>query len=82
MADSGLLAQGLSPAEREHAYASPRAHSSDYMRDYLLEVRQYLSNDEQFALLRNFETTEFAAELDKLRAKARVNPSSPASRGG
>ena len=34
---------------------------------YLQEVRQYLYNDEQFTLLRNYETTEFNAELEKLR---------------
>ena len=37
---------------------------------YLQEVRQYLYNDEQFALLRNYERTEFNDELEKLRRMA------------
>ena len=35
----------------------------DFRRSYLEEVRQYLANDEQFALLSNYEATEFKAEL-------------------
>ena len=37
---------------------------------YLQEVRQYLYNDEQFALLSNYENSEYAAELEKLRGIA------------
>ena len=40
----------------------------DYRRSYLQEVRQYLSNDEQYALLSNYETTEFNAELARLQS--------------
>ena len=68
--DSGLLRQDLSPAERDHAYRVTARALSDYMRDYLLEARQYLANDEQYALLSNYETTKFTAELAKLRSPA------------
>lgn len=82
IADSDLSRDNLSAAEREHAYTVTVSALERYRRDYLQEVRQYLSNDEQFALLNNFETTEFAAELDKLRAKAGGIQSSIAPRGG
>jgi len=82
VADSDLSRDGLSAAEREHAYAVTVGALERYRQDYLQEVRQYLSNDEQFALLDNFETTEFAAELDKLRAKAGGPQRSTAPRGG
>jgi hypothetical protein len=82
VADSDLSRDGLSAAERKHAFEVTVSALERYRQDYLQEVRQYLSNDEQFALLRNFETTEFAAELDKLRAKADEVPSTTAPRGG
>jgi hypothetical protein len=68
--DSGLLRKDLSPAERDHAYRVTARALSDYMRDYLLEARQYLANDEQYALLSNYETTKFTAELARLRSPA------------
>jgi hypothetical protein len=71
VADSGLARDGLSATEREYALGVVERAMTDYQRSYLQEVRQYLSNDEQFALLSNFENTEFATELDKLRAKTK-----------
>jgi len=68
--DSGLLRKDLSPAERDHAYRVTARALSDYMRDYLLEARQYLANEEQYALLSNYETTKFTAELARLRSPA------------
>ena len=62
----------LTPAERRLAYAEvSRAlrHSQD---GYLQEVRQYLYDAEQFTLLSNYETTEYNAELEKLRRIAGV----------
>ncbi len=82
IADSDLSRDNLSVAEREHAYTVTVGALERYRQDYLQEVRQYLSNDEQFALLENFETTEFAAELDKLRTKAGGVQSTTAPRGG
>jgi hypothetical protein len=68
--DSGLLRSDLSPAERDHAYGVTSRALHDYQTSYLQEVRQYLANDEQYALLRNYETTKFSAELAKLRSMA------------
>lgn len=68
--DSGLLRADLSPAERQYAYEVASRALSGYLRDYLLEVRQYLANDEQYALLSNYETTKFTAELARLRSRA------------
>lgn len=68
--DSGLLRKDLSPAEREHAYGVASRALQDYQASYLQEVRQYLANDEQYALLSNYETTKFSAELARLRSTA------------
>lgn len=68
--DSGLLRSDLSAAERDHAYGVTSRALHDYQTSYLQEVRQYLANDEQYALLRNYETTKFSAELAKLRSMA------------
>jgi hypothetical protein len=68
--DSGLERGGLSATEREYAYSVTSRAMQDYKSSYLQEVRQYLTNDEQFALLSNYETTEFEAELAKLRTQA------------
>lgn len=67
VADLGLMRDNPSSAEREYAYAIASQALRDYQSGYLQEVRQYLSDEEQFALLRNFESTEFSAELAKLR---------------
>jgi hypothetical protein len=66
--DSGLQRNDLSAAEREYAYSVTSRAMEDYKRSYLQEVRQYLANDEQYALLSNYETTEFDAELVRLRS--------------
>jgi len=66
--DSDLKRSDLSAAEREHAYAMTSRALEDYKRSYLQEVRQYLSNDEQYALLSNYETTEFNAEVARLQS--------------
>ena len=66
--DSGLQRSDLSAAEREYAYSMTSRAMEDYKRSYLQEVRQYLTNDEQYALLSNYETTEFNAELAKLQS--------------
>lgn len=68
--DSGLQRQDLSPAEREYAYGVASRALQAYQESYLLEVRQYLSNDEQYTLLSNYESTKFTAELAKLRDQA------------
>lgn len=67
LADSALQRTDLSVAEREYAYSVTSSALEGYRRSYLQEVRQYLTNEEQFALLSNYETTEFKAELARLR---------------
>ena len=66
--DSGLMRDNLSAAEREYAYAVTSRALEDYKRSYLQEVRQFLVDDEQYALLSNYENTEFTAELARLRS--------------
>ena len=61
-----------SAAERQLAFSEVRRALEASRDNYLLEVRQYLYNDEQFALLRNYETTEFNDELEKLRRMAYI----------
>jgi len=70
LADSRFLRDDLDPAERRAAFAEVRRALEISRDSYLQEVRQYLYNDEQFTLLRNYETTEFADELEKLRRMA------------
>ena len=68
--NSGLEREDLSAAEREYAFSVTSRALRDYRSGYLQEVRQYLSNDEQFALLSNYESTEFNEELGRLQAMA------------
>lgn len=70
--DSGLQRGDLGAAEREYAYAIASRALQDYQRSYLQEVRQYLTSDEQYALLSNYESSEFNDELSRLRATAGV----------
>jgi hypothetical protein len=70
LADSRFMRDDLEAAERKLAFAEVRRALEISRDSYLQEVRQYLYNDEQFALLRNYETTEFNDELEKLRRMA------------
>ncbi|MES1263860.1 MAG: hypothetical protein ABUL69_05855, partial [Peristeroidobacter soli] len=70
LADSRFMREDLAPAELKLAFAEVR-RALELSRDsYLQEVRQYLYNEEQYALLRNYETTEFNDELAKLKRMA------------
>lgn len=66
--DSGLQQERLSRTEREYAHAAIRQALQEYKRGYLEEAGQLL-DEEQLALLRNYETTEFELELERLRAQ-------------
>jgi hypothetical protein len=72
--DSGLQRDDLGAAEREYAYSVAARALEDFRRGYLLEVRQYLANDEQYALLSNYEATEFKAELAQLQSMVDTSP--------
>ncbi len=67
LADSRLMRGDLNAAERRIVFADVSRALEASRDSYLQEVRQYLYDDEQFALLRNYESTEFSAELEKLR---------------
>jgi hypothetical protein len=64
--DAGLDRDGLSLAEREYAHATVARALGEYRDDFLIEVSAWLSAD-QLTLLRNYETTEFAHELENLQ---------------
>ena len=71
LADSRLMTGELNASERQYAFAEVSRALRESRDSYLQEVRQYLYDDEQFALLSNYENTEHAAELEKLRGIAR-----------
>lgn len=64
--DVGLDRDTLSPAEREYARAQVAEALKGYLDDFLMEVSPSLTAD-QYSLLRNYETTEFQRELEKLQ---------------
>jgi hypothetical protein len=73
LAQSGLMRGGLGASERRYAFAEVSRALGDARDQYLQDVRQYLYNEEQFSLLRNYETTEYDAELEKLRGIANLD---------
>ena len=70
LADSRLMSGELNASERQYAFAEVSRALKASRDNYLQEVRQYLYNEEQFILLSNYENSEFAAELEKLRGIA------------
>lgn len=70
LADSRLMSGELTDAERALAFDEVSRALRESQRNYLQEVRQYLYDDAQYALLSNYETTEFEAETAKLRGIA------------
>lgn len=67
LAESRFMRDDLAASERKQALAEVSRALEASRDSYLQEVRQYLHNEEQFTLLRNYETTEFNGELEKLR---------------
>ncbi len=68
--DSRLMTGDLNGTERLLAFTEVSRALKEYQQSYLQEVRQYLYNDEQYTLLSNYETSEYNAELAKLRVIA------------
>jgi hypothetical protein len=66
--DSGLEREGLSVAEREYAHRTLARALDDYRQGFLLDVKPAL-DDEQFALLSNYEATQFKQRLAELQIK-------------
>jgi hypothetical protein len=67
LAESRFMRDDLAAGERKQALAEVSRALEASRDSYLQEVRQYLHDEEQFTLLRNYETTEFNGELAKLR---------------
>jgi hypothetical protein len=67
--DSHLFTDELTADQRRYAFQQVRQALEEYRINYLQEV-QYLVNEQQYALLSNYETSEFDAELEKLRGIA------------
>jgi hypothetical protein len=61
------------PELRRAALASVTAALEQSHAAYLASARQHLPDDEQYALLENYETTELRGELRKLRELAEVD---------
>ena len=68
--DSRLMTGDLNGTERLLAFTEVSRALKQYQQSYLQEVRQYLYDDEQYTLLSNYETSEYEAELAKLRVIA------------
>jgi hypothetical protein len=66
--DAGLDRETLSAAEREYAHTQVAAALKGYLNDFLMEVAPSLT-PEQYALLRNYEMTEFKRELERLQQR-------------
>ena len=64
--DVGLDRETLSQAEREYAQAQVAEALKGYFDDFLMEVSPSLTS-EQYSLLRNYETTEYQRELERLQ---------------
>jgi hypothetical protein len=67
LADSGLETSDLPPSQRRYAYETVARELDAYRNNFLLQAQQALDGEEQYVLLRNYENTEFAEELAKLR---------------
>jgi hypothetical protein len=70
LADSRLMSGELTGAEPVLAFEAVSRALQESQRSYLQEVRQYLYDDAQYALLANYETTEYSAEMARLRRLA------------
>jgi hypothetical protein len=64
--DAGLDRETLSQTERQYAHTQVAAALKQYLDDFLMEVSPLLTS-EQYALLKNYETTEFERELERLQ---------------
>lgn len=67
---SGLMRGEVAPGDRGRVLDQVARALIESRDSFLEEARQYLHDDEQYALLRNYENGEFRAELDKLRQLA------------
>lgn len=68
MRDVGLERENLSNEERAFAHARTAEALQQYMEDFLSDVAPSLTQ-EQYAQLKNYETTEFTRELSRLQQR-------------
>jgi protein-disulfide isomerase-like protein with CxxC motif len=66
--DAGLDRERLSNEERAFAHAKTAEALKLYMEDFLADVAPSLTQ-EQYAQLKNYETTEFTRELSRLQQR-------------
>lgn len=64
--DAGLDRETLSHTERQYAHTQVAEALKGYLDDFLMEVSPWLTS-EQYMLLKNYETTEFQRELERLQ---------------
>lgn len=64
--DAGLDRETLSQTDRQYAHAQVAEALKGYLDDFLMEVSPSLTSG-QYALLKNYETTEFQRELERLQ---------------
>jgi hypothetical protein len=57
----------LTSVQRQFVFTDVSRALRESKDGFLLEVRQYLYDEERFRLLSNYENTEYNAELEKLR---------------
>jgi len=70
--EAGLSRDTLSQAEREYAHTQATEALQRYLNEYLQEVSPTLT-DEQYSLLKNYETTEFERQLARLQQQINAN---------
>jgi hypothetical protein len=64
---SGLMRDDLTPAQRQAALPMVVRALREARDGFLQEARQHLTDEQQYALLANYENSEYRAELEKLR---------------
>jgi hypothetical protein len=64
---SGLMREDMPVAQRQAALSGVSRALKESRDSFLQEARQHLGDEEQFALLANYENSEYHAELEKLR---------------
>jgi hypothetical protein len=65
--ESGLMDGELPPPQRQAALPGVLRALRESHASFLQEARQHLSDDERYTLLANYENSEHAAELEKLK---------------
>jgi hypothetical protein len=66
--DAGVRRETLSSAERAYAHETATRALTDYQRDFLIDVKPLLS-EQQYTLLADFEATEFKRRLAALQTE-------------